>query len=129
MTGGILEPGVALIAPGDDHMVLEKHGFGVQIRANQQPPENSCRPAVDVLFRSTAKIYDAGVLAVVLTGMGQDGLHGCEGIREAGGQIIVQDEVSSVFGVCWEVWLILVLPIEWYPWKQWQAKLSIEFDC
>ena len=96
MTGGILEQGVAWIAPGDDHRVLEKHGFGVQIRTNQQPPENSCRPAVDVLFRSTAKIYDAGVLAVVLTGMGQDGLHGCEGIREAGGQIIVQDRASSV---------------------------------
>lgn len=96
MTGGILEQGVALIAPGDDRRVLEKHGFGVQIRTNQQPPENYCRPGVDVLFRSTAKIYRAGVLAVVLTGMGQDGLHGCEGIREAGGQILVQDEASSV---------------------------------
>ena len=49
-----------------------------------------------MLFRSTAKIYGAGVLAVVLTGMGQDGLHGCEGIREVGGQIIVQDRDSSV---------------------------------
>ncbi|MFB8794500.1 MAG: chemotaxis protein CheB [Microcoleus sp.] len=69
MTGGILEQGVALIAPGDDRRVLEKHGFGVQIRTNQQPPENYCRPAVDVLFRSTAKIYRGGVLALVLTGM------------------------------------------------------------
>ncbi|MFM9264481.1 CheB methylesterase domain-containing protein [Tychonema sp. BBK16] len=68
----------------------------MQIRTNQEPPENSCRPAVDVLFRSTAKIYGAGVLAVVLTGMGQDGLLGCEGIREVGGQIIVQDQSSSV---------------------------------
>lgn len=96
VTGGVVEPGVAWIAPGDYHMVLERHGLVVQLRTNQEPPENSCRPAVDVLFRSTAKIYGAGVLALVLTGMGQDGLHGCEGIREVGGQIIVQDQASSV---------------------------------
>lgn len=95
-TGAILEAGVAWIAPGDYHMVLEKHGFAVQIRTNQEAPENSCRPAVDVLFRSAAKIYGAGVLGVILTGMGQDGLHGCEQIREAGGRIVVQDEASSV---------------------------------
>ncbi|XZN93249.1 MAG: protein-glutamate methylesterase/protein-glutamine glutaminase [Microcoleus sp.] len=96
LTGGIVAPGVAWIAPGDYHMFLERQGLEVQIRTNQDPPENSCRPAVDVLFRSTAKIYGAGVLAVVLTGMGQDGLHGCEGIREVGGQILVQDRASSV---------------------------------
>lgn len=96
VTGGVVEPGVAWIAPGDYHMVLERHGLLVQLRTNQEAPENSCRPAVDVLFRSAAKIYGAGVLAVVLTGMGQDGLHGCEGIREVGGQIIVQDQASSV---------------------------------
>ncbi|MGL5063952.1 MAG: protein-glutamate methylesterase/protein-glutamine glutaminase [Microcoleus sp.] len=95
-TGGILEPGVAWIAPGNYHMVLEKNGFSVQIRTNQEAPENSCRPAVDVLFRSAAKIYGAGVLGVVLTGMGQDGLRGCESIREAGGRIVVQDEASSI---------------------------------
>lgn len=95
-TGAILEPGVAWIAPGDYHMVLQKRGFAVKIRTNQEPPENSCRSAVDVLFRSTAKIYGAGVLAVILTGMGQDGLLGCQNIREAGGKIIVQDEASSV---------------------------------
>jgi len=96
VTGGILEPGVVWIAPGDYHMVLEKQGFGARIRTHQEARENSCRPAVDVLFRSTAKIYGAGVLGVVLTGMGQDGLHGCQNIREAGGKIIVQDEASSV---------------------------------
>jgi two-component system chemotaxis response regulator CheB len=57
---------------------------------------NSCRPAVDVLFRSAAEVYGAGVLAVVLTGMGQDGLRGCECVRAAGGQVLVQDEASSV---------------------------------
>ena len=96
VTGDILEPGVVSIAPGDYHMVLEKQGFGARIVTNQEARENSCRPAVDVLFRSAAKIYGAGVLGVVLTGMGQDGLHGCQNIREAGGKIIVQDEASSV---------------------------------
>jgi two-component system, chemotaxis family, protein-glutamate methylesterase/glutaminase len=96
VTGGIVEPGVAWIAPGDYHLVLEKQGFGVRIRTHQEARENSCRPAVDVLFRSTAKIYGAGVLGVVLTGMGQDGLLGCQNIREAGGKIFVQDEASSV---------------------------------
>ncbi|MEG4800723.1 chemotaxis response regulator protein-glutamate methylesterase [Microcoleus sp. ARI1-B5] len=96
VTGGIVEPGRAWIAPGDYHMVLEKQGFGARIRTHQEARENSCRPAVDVLFRSAAKIYGAGVLGVVLTGMGQDGLLGCQNIREAGGKIIVQDEASSV---------------------------------
>jgi two-component system chemotaxis response regulator CheB len=96
VTRGILEAGVVWIAPGDYQMVLEKQGFGARIRTHQEARENSCRPAVDVLFRSTAKIYGAGVLGVVLTGMGQDGLHGCQNIREAGGKIIVQDEASSV---------------------------------
>ena len=95
-SGAILQPGQAWVAPGDYHMIVERDGTDVQLRIHQNPPENSCRPAVDVLFRSVAKIYEAGVLAVVLTGMGQDGLHGCECIREAGGQVLVQDEASSV---------------------------------
>ena len=95
-TSGILEPGLAWIAPGDYHMVVERHGTTIQIRTHQEPPENSCRPAVDVLFRSVAKIYGARTLGVVLTGMGQDGLHGCQCIREAGGEVIVQDEATSV---------------------------------
>ena len=68
----------------------------MQIALNQQPPENSCRPAVDVMFRSAAQTYGAGVLGVVLTGMGQDGMIGARAIRSAGGQVLVQDEESSV---------------------------------
>jgi two-component system chemotaxis response regulator CheB len=96
ISGQVLEPSRGWIAPGDHHMVVVPEGAQFRIALNQDPPENSCRPAVDVLFRSVAKTYGAGVLAVILTGMGQDGLRGCEAIREAGGQIIAQDEESSV---------------------------------
>ena len=68
----------------------------VRIQTHQGPPVNSCRPSVDVLFRSVAATYGSRSLAVVLTGMGQDGLRGCEDIREAGGQVVVQDQASSV---------------------------------
>jgi two-component system chemotaxis response regulator CheB len=95
-TGEKLEPGKAWIAPGDYHMVLEKKGTGVYLQTNQGPQENSCRPAVDPLFRSVVEIYGAKTLSVILTGMGQDGLRGCEQVKQAGGQVIVQDEQSSV---------------------------------
>ncbi len=94
--GQMLEPGTAWLAPGDFHMVIERTGAEVRIRTNKEPPENSCRPAVDTLFRSVAAVYGPAALAVVMTGMGQDGLRGCETIRSVGGQIIVQDEASSV---------------------------------
>ncbi|NET36274.1 MAG: chemotaxis response regulator protein-glutamate methylesterase [Cyanothece sp. SIO1E1] len=95
-TGDQLRPGQAWIAPGDFHMVVERDGTNVYIRTHQAPPENSCRPAVDVLFRSVVKTYGAGTLGIILTGMGQDGLHGCQCIHEAEGQILAQDESSSV---------------------------------
>lgn len=95
-TGDLLEPGQVWIAPGDYHLIVERDGTKVRLRTNQAPPENSCRPSVDVLFRSVARIYQDAVLAIVLTGMGQDGLHGCECIREVGGQVLVQDKASSV---------------------------------
>ncbi|NEP02345.1 MAG: chemotaxis response regulator protein-glutamate methylesterase [Symploca sp. SIO2E9] len=95
-SGAILAPGQAWIAPGDFHMIVERKGTRVEIRINQDTPENFCRPAVDVLFRSVVKTYGAGTLGIVLTGMGQDGLQGCECIRKAGGQILVQDKATSV---------------------------------
>jgi two-component system chemotaxis response regulator CheB len=57
---------------------------------------NSCRPAVDALFASTGEVYGGAVLAVILTGMGQDGLHGAEILRAQGANILAQDEASSV---------------------------------
>ena len=68
---------------------------GLLLGTEQSPPENSCRPSVDVLFRSVDAAYGGNVLAVVLTGMGQDGLRGCKEL-ESGAHIVVQDEASSV---------------------------------
>ncbi len=95
-TGKPLEPGQVWIAPGNHHMTVMRKGTGIILNLNQEPPENSCRPAVDVLFRSVAHTYGPNVLAVVMTGMGSDGARGAMHIREAGGGIIVQDEASSV---------------------------------
>lgn len=94
--GCMLEPGKVWLAPGDFHMVLHRQGHAVEIQTHQGPPENSCRPAADVLFRSVAETYGARTLAIVMTGIGQDGLRGCERIRQAGGQILVQDRATSV---------------------------------
>lgn len=94
--GEELQAGVALVAPGDHHMVLQRKGARVVTDLNQEPPENSCRPAADVLFRSVAEIYGGDAVAVVLTGMGQDGLRGIELLKSQGAHVIAQDEASSV---------------------------------
>ncbi len=91
-----LEAGRVYIAPGDFHMTFARSGVKVLIKTGQGPRENSCRPAVDPMFRSVADIYGAGVYAVVLTGMGYDGLRGCQYIKEMKGTTLVQDEASSV---------------------------------
>jgi two-component system chemotaxis response regulator CheB len=70
-------------------------GLPATLRLNQAEPENHCRPSVDVLFRSAALAYGAGVLAVVLTGMGCDGLAGCRAIRACGGGVLAQDQATS----------------------------------
>ncbi len=94
--GALLRPGEIWVAPGGFHMEVEQGPQGPRLRTHQGPPENSCRPAVDVLFRSVAHVFGNRTLAVVLTGMGSDGLHGCQCIHEAGGQVLAQDEASSV---------------------------------
>jgi len=94
--GTILESGHAWIAPGNFHMTVIRAGTAARLNLNQGPTENSCRPAVDVLFRSVAAAFAANVLAVVMTGMGADGVLGSQQIRDAGGEVIIQDEASSV---------------------------------
>jgi two-component system chemotaxis response regulator CheB len=94
--GDVLEPGGAWLAPGDFHMQIHRTERGLTVHLHQLPPENSCRPAVDVLFRSAAEVFGPASLAVVLTGMGKDGLLGCQAIVASKGRVIVQDEASSV---------------------------------
>jgi len=89
-------PGHAYIAPGGMHMEVLRSGSKILTALNENPPENSCRPAVDVLFRSAANTYGSHVLGVVLTGMGYDGLKGSMDIVKAGGRIWAQDRESSV---------------------------------
>ncbi|MGB7586225.1 MAG: chemotaxis response regulator protein-glutamate methylesterase [Terriglobales bacterium] len=96
VAGVTLIPGHAWIAPGNFHMTVAHAGVHYRLDLNQSPPEHSCRPAVDPLFRSVAEIFHAHVLGVVMTGMGSDGVLGAQHIREAGGEVIIQDEASSV---------------------------------
>ena len=94
--GQPLTAGQIVIAPGDYHLVIKRQGTQVITCLNQNPQENSCRPAVDPLFRSVAECYGRTALGVVLTGMGQDGTNGAEKIKALGGSVFVQDEASSV---------------------------------
>jgi two-component system chemotaxis response regulator CheB len=91
-----LAPGTVYIAPGDKHLVLQRRGTATVIQLSGAPPENSCRPAVDVMFRSVAALFGASAFATVLTGMGYDGRGGAKVLREAGAEIMAQDEASSV---------------------------------
>ena len=94
--GDKLRAGTVYIAPGNYHMVLDAMGTEVIINLNRDELENSCRPSVDPLFRSIPPIYRDKCLGVIMTGMGCDGLHGCEALTEAGCPVIVQDERTSV---------------------------------
>jgi len=94
--GDVLSPGEVLVAPGGHHLVLRRAGGIVRAAIDDGPPENFCRPAVDTLFRSAAQVYGGRSLALVLTGMGQDGLAGCRLLAEQGARIVVQDQATSV---------------------------------
>jgi two-component system chemotaxis response regulator CheB len=96
VSGEPLTAGKAVIAPGDFHMVVQQEAASIRLKTHQGPRENFCRPSVDVLFRSVAQVYADRALAIVLTGMGQDGLKGCEMLRSAGARVFVQDEATSV---------------------------------
>ncbi|MFT5050639.1 MAG: two-component system chemotaxis response regulator CheB [Chlamydiales bacterium] len=94
--GAELYAGGVWIAPGGYHMVLQRKRAKVILSMNTGPMENSCRPAVDPMFRSVASLYGETALSVILTGMGTDGLKGCEEIHAVGGRILIQDEETSV---------------------------------
>jgi two-component system chemotaxis response regulator CheB len=94
--GQKLAAGSAWIAPGNLHMEVRGSPKAAEVKIRNGPLVNSCRPSVDVLFNSVVRSYAGATLAVVLTGMGQDGLRGCEALKEVGGQVIVQDQDTSV---------------------------------
>jgi two-component system chemotaxis response regulator CheB len=92
----LLRPGHVYIAPGNRHLEVQQNERGIYTLLSDGPPENSCRPSADVLFRSLARVYGAGVLAVVLTGMGHDGARGAREVADAGGRVIVQSGPTCV---------------------------------
>jgi two-component system chemotaxis response regulator CheB len=94
--GEVVKRGQIYIAPGGKHMRVAKHGTDVVIALDNGPQINFCKPAVDPLFRSAAEVWHGGVLAVVLTGMGSDGMRGGRDVVAAGGNVIAQDEATSV---------------------------------
>ncbi len=94
--GDPVTSGRILIAPGDFHLKVAGSGSSSRVRLDQSPPLNSCRPAVDALFSSIGEAYGGAVIAVILTGMGQDGLRGAEILKAQGASILAQDEASSV---------------------------------
>ncbi len=94
--GEELKPGTIYVAPGGYHMRLVPASGGAAIALDQGPEINFCRPAVDPMFETAAKIYRAGILAIILTGMGQDGANGGRAVAAAGGSVIAQDEETSV---------------------------------
>jgi two-component system chemotaxis response regulator CheB len=94
--GEIVKAGQIYLAQGGCHMRVARHGADVVIALDDGPPVNFCRPAVDPLFTSAIDVWQGGILAVVLTGMGSDGMRGGKEIVAAGGSVIAQDEASSV---------------------------------
>jgi two-component system, chemotaxis family, protein-glutamate methylesterase/glutaminase len=105
--GDRLTPGLALVAPGNHHMMLQWEGAGYRVRLSDGPPVWHQRPAVDILFKSAAEGAGAHAIAGVFTGMGKDGAEGLLRLREKGALTFSQDEASSiVYGmpkVAWEL--------------------------
>lgn len=89
-------PGRIYLAPGGRHLTVRRAVGGVFVALHDGPPENSCRPAADELFRSAAAAFDGHVLGIVLTGMGHDGLRGAEAVCAAGGRVIAQSSETCV---------------------------------
>jgi len=98
--GEVVEPGHILIAPGGKQMKVVLQNGQAILRITDDPPENNCRPSVDYLFRSVAEAYGPNALGIVMTGMGNDGTAGGKVLKQAGAQILAQDEATSVvFGM------------------------------
>jgi two-component system chemotaxis response regulator CheB len=96
--GAAISPGEIWLAPGDSHMEVTPGADARRtpvVRLHHGPALNSCKPSVDYLFRSAAAMYGAATLALVMTGMGSDGLDGAKAVRAGGGTVLAQDEATS----------------------------------
>jgi len=96
ISGDTLRPGLVLIAPGNEHMMLQRSGAVYSVLVKDGPRVHHQRPAVDVLFRSVARFAGPNSIGVILTGMGADGAEGMLEMRQAGARTIAQDEASCV---------------------------------
>ena len=94
--GETVKPGKIYLAPGGRHMRVVRHRMDATIALDDGPPVNFCKPAVDPLFTSAIDVWQGGILSVILTGMGSDGMRGGKEIVAAGGSVIAQDESTSV---------------------------------
>lgn len=94
--GLVVEPGAVLAAPGDAHMMVYRYGSRVSVRLSTAPSRSGNLPSVDPMFATLAEAYGPGLLAVVLSGMGKDGLEGARAVAAAGGTVLAQDKESSV---------------------------------
>jgi two-component system chemotaxis response regulator CheB len=94
--GQYILPGHCYIAPGDQHLLVERDGARYRCRLSDGPHVNRHRPSVDVMFRSVAQNVGVNATGVILTGMGDDGARGLKEMLEAGARTIAQDEASSV---------------------------------
>lgn len=100
VNGQRLGPGQVWLAPGEQHLEVAYDAIGPVLRLSQRPPEHGCRPSVDVLFRSLATTFGPRSLGIILTGMGQDGVAGCQAIHHAGGQVWIEDQsTATVWGM------------------------------
>ncbi len=98
--GDMVQPGLALVAPGNFHMILRKSGVGYRATVKDGPMVCYQRPSVDVLFSSVAEAAGPNAVGVILTGMGSDGAQGMKKMKAAGAPTIAQDEASCVvFGM------------------------------
>ena len=94
--GEIIKAGRIYLAPGGRHMRAVRHGAEAAIALDDGAPVNFCKPAVDPLFTSAIDVWQGGIMSVILTGMGSDGMRGGKDIVAAGGSVIAQDEATSV---------------------------------
>lgn len=115
-----IEKGIIYVAPANYHMRVEEFAEKVRIKLDNGLPINFCKPSVDPLFESLADLYGKNIMAVMLTGIGNDGLNGARKIVDAGGTLIAQDQETSVVwgmpgavakaGLCTEI-----LPLDEIP--------------